>query len=231
MRKTIGLVGGISPESTVEYYRYIMHNYVERYEDLYLPEVIIYSVRFRQFCDWSDTGRWDLAAEGFISIGKKLEAAGADCLLLTANTMHNIVEEFAAGVSVPVISILDVVADAVQRSGISTVGLLGTRYTMELPFYRNALVKRGIDVLTPQPQERKQISDIIYNELVKGTIREESRSIYLSAMESLEKRGARGIILGCTEIPLLVGPSDSDLVMFNSTELHAEAALLFALGN
>ena len=150
--------------------------------------------------------------------------------MLTANTMHNVVEEFAAGVSVPVISILDVVSDAVKAAGIETVGLLGTHYTMELPFYRDALGRRGIEVLTPEAEERQTVSDIIYEELIKGIIRAESKMVYLSAIESLRKRGAAGVILGCTEIPLLVSPDDTDLPQFNSTELHAEAALRFAMG-
>jgi len=230
MRRSIGLVGGVSPESTVEYYRYITRTYVERFGDLYLPEVIIYSVRFQQLCDWSDSGRWDRTAEELIRVGKKLELAGAECLLLTANTLHRVVEDFADGVTVPVISILDVVAEAVKHARMKTIGLLGTLYTMELPFYREALQKRGIDVITPEKENRQVISDIIYKELIKGILREESKQVYLDAMRSFEKRGAEGVILGCTEIPLLIDESDSALPQFNSTELHAEAALQFALG-
>jgi len=230
MHRTIGLIGGVSPESTVEYYSYIMHNYVERFGDLYIPEVIIYSVKFQKLCDWSDSGHWDKTAEELIRVGKKLELAGAECLLITANTLHHVVEEVTDGVTAPVISILDVVTDAVSQAGTTKVGLLGTLYTMELPFYRNALHKRGIEVITPDEAERRMISDIIYDELIKGVIREESKQVYLDVLSVFEKRGVEGVILGCTEIPLLINESDSELRQFNTTDLHAEAALQFALG-
>ena len=230
MRRKIGLVGGVSPESTVEYYKYIMRTYVERSGDLDLPEVIIYSVRFKRLWDWSTSGRWDLMAEELIRVGRKLEAAGAECLLLTANTLHKVIEDFAAGVDAPVISILDVVAEAIKARGFTTVGLLGTLYTMELPFYREALSKRGIAVITPEAAERQAISDIIYNELTRGILLEESRRTYLTVVDSLAARGAQGVILGCTEIPLLLSQADTELPLFNTTELHAEAALQFALG-
>lgn len=231
MRRKIGLVGGVSPESTVEYYQYIVRKYHERYGDLHFPEVIIYSVRFKQLCEWSDSGHWKKTAAELVRVGNCLEAAGAEGLMLTANTLHYVIGEFTAGVNVPVISILDVVADAIEESGISKVGLLGTKYTMELPFYRDALARRNIEVLVPDSSERQVVSDIIYGELIKGIIREESKQTYLAALSNLAKMGAEGLILGCTEIPLLIKPADTDLPQFNTTELHAEAALQFAVGD
>jgi aspartate racemase len=228
MRRKIGLIGGVSPESTLEYYEYIMRKYYQMHENLYLPEVIIYSVRFQQLCDLTDSGRWDKTAEELVNVGNRLVAAGAEGLLICANTLHLVIEEFRAGVKVPVISMLDVVGNHIEGLGFKKVGLLGTMYTMTQPFYREALAGRGIEAIIPEGKER--ISEIIYDELAKGRILDDSREFYLAEMDKLMSRGAEGIILGCTEIPLLVKPEHTDLPLINTTELHADAALKFALG-
>lgn len=230
MSRRIGLLGGMSPESTVEYYRYITRTYTERYGDYAYPEIILYSVSFQPYVDWPKNERWDLVAEGLSQAARRLEAAGADFIVMATNTMHLVVDQVQAGVSVPVLSLLDVVGEAILARGIKTVGLLGTRFTMEKTFYQQALAGKGITVLVPGPEDREYVNAVIYDELVAGRIREQSRQGFLAVIARLAERGAEGVILGCTEIPLLVREQDAGLPLFDSTVLHAEAALNYALG-
>ncbi len=227
--KTIGILGGMSPESTVAYYEYITRTYTERFGDYGYPEVIIYSVSFQPYVDWPNAGRWDLVAAGLSEAARKLVAAGADFVLIATNTMHKVVAEVRAAVDVPVLSLLDAVGEAILAQGISTVGLLGTRFTMEKPFYRGALAEQGITVLVPEEAERDVVHRVIYDELVAGKIRAASREQYTAIIEGLAACGAEGIVLGCTEIPLLVRPEDVSLPLFDTTQIHAEAALIYAL--
>ena len=229
MAKKIGILGGISPESTVEYYRYITRTYTQRYGNYAYPEILIYSVSFQDYADWPAAGRWDKVADGLSAAAQKLEAAGADFIIISANTMHLVLEPVRASVSVPVLSLLDAVGEAVQQRGLQTVGLLGTRFTMEARLYPQALGQRGIQVLVPDAEERSYINAVIYNELVAGQILENSRRGYVEIIQRLQARGAQGVILGCTEIPLLVNEADAGLPLFNTTHIHAEAALRFAL--
>ncbi len=227
--KTIGILGGMSPESTVAYYEYITRTYTERFGDYGYPEVIIYSVSFQPYVDWPNAGRWDLVAAGLSEAARKLAAAGADFVLIATNTMHKVVDDVRAAVDVPVLSLLDAVGEAILAQGISTVGLLGTRFTMEKPFYRGALAEQGITVLVPEEAERDVVHRVIYDELVAGKIRGASREQYVAIIEGLAARGAEGVVLGCTEIPLLVRPEDVSLPLFDTTQIHAEAALTYAL--
>lgn len=229
MYKRIGILGGMSPESTVEYYQYITRTYVERYGDYAYPEVLIYSVSFQSYVDWPEQERWDLVAQGLSEAAQRLEAAGAEVLLIATNTMHLVVDQVQAGVAVPVLSLLDVVAEAILARGMRTTGLLGTRFTMEKGFYQDALARRGITVLVPGAEGRAYVNQVIYDELVAGQIRDASRAGFVALVEELAGRGAEGVILGCTEIPLLVGEADVDLPLFDTTRLHAEAALEYAL--
>jgi aspartate racemase len=229
MHKRIGILGGMSPESTVEYYQYITRTYTERYGDYAYPEVLIYSVSFQSYVDWPEQDRWDLVARGLSEAACRLEAAGIDVLLIATNTMHRVIDEVRSSIAVPVLSLLDVVADAVLAHGMRTVGLLGTRFTMEDGFYQDALSHRGIAVLVPGEEERAFVNRVIYGELVAGQIREASRAGYVAIIDELAGRGAEGVILGCTEIPLLVREEDVDLPLLDTTVLHAEAALQFAL--
>ena len=229
MHKRIGILGGMSPESTVEYYQTITRTYTERYGDYAYPEVLIYSVSFQPYVDWPEQDRWDLVAQGLGEAARTLEGAGADVIVIATNTMHLVVDEVQAGVNVPVLSLLDVVADAILARGMRTVGLLGTRFTMERGLYQNALARRGITVLVPNETDRAYVNDVIYNELVAAKIRDESRARFVTLIEELAGRGAEGVILGCTEIPLLVGEGDVDLPLLDTTLLHANAALDFAL--
>jgi aspartate racemase len=191
--------------------------------------VLIYSVSFQPYVDWPEQDRWDLVAQGLGEAARTLEGAGADVIVIATNTMHLVVDEVQAGVNVPVLSLLDVVADAILARGMRTVGLLGTRFTMERGLYQNALARRGITVLVPNEADRAYVNDVIYNELVAAKIRDESRARFVTLIEELAGRGAEGVILGCTEIPLLVGEGDVDLPLLDTTLLHANAALDFAL--
>lgn len=229
MHKRIGILGGLSPESTVEYYEYITHTYTERFGDYGYPEIIIYSVRFQNYVDWCNQERWDLVAGGLSQAAQKLEAARAELIIIAANTMHLVLEQVHASVQVPVLSLLDAVGEAIVACGMTTVGLLGTKFTMEKPLYHDTLAKRGIVVLVPEADDREYVNRVIYNELVAGQVRDESRAGFVAIIKELAARGAEGVILGCTEIPLLVGQEDVDLPLFNTTTLHAEAALNYAL--
>jgi len=229
MHKKIGILGGMSPESTVEYYQYITHTYTGRFGDYGYPDVLIYSVSFQPYVDWPNNDRWDLVAQGLSEAAQKLEAAGADFIIIATNTMHLVFDEVQASVNVPMLSLLDAVGEAILAREIKTVGLLGTKFTMEKPFYQDALARKGISVLVPDAPDREYVNTIIYEELVAGQIRDESRAGYVTIINKLAARGAEGVILGCTEISLLVSEADVGVPLFDSTIIHAEAALSYAL--
>jgi aspartate racemase len=229
--KRIGILGGMSPESTIEYYQYITRGYTARFGDYAYPEVVIYSVSFQSYVDWPEQNRWDLVAQGLSEAGRHLQSAGAELLLIATNTMHLVVDQVRDAVDIPVLSMLDVVADACLARGMSTVGLLGTRFTMEKSFYQDALARKGLTVLVPGAEERACVNRVIYDELVAGTIRDRSRAEFVSIVQNLATRGAEGVILGCTEIPLLIRDEDVDLPLLDTTALHAQAALDYALGS
>jgi aspartate racemase len=229
MYKRIGILGGMSPESTAEYYLYITRNYTDRVGDYSYPEIVIYSVSFQAYVDWPEKERWDLVATGLTQAARRLEDAGADFIVVATNTMHLVLDQVQAGVAIPILSLVEVVADAVEKRGMSTVGLLGTRFTMEKPLFGPVLARRGITVLTPGAAQRRYVNDVIYRELVAGRFRDESRQGFVSIVHELAGRGAQGVILGCTEIPLLMSEADAGLPLFNTTVIHAEAALAHAL--
>lgn len=228
MHKKIGIIGGMSPESTITYYQYITHQYTERYGDFAYPPVLIYSVSFQDYVDWPNAGRWDLVAKGLSEAAQHLEDAGADVILIATNTMHIVFDEVQKKVKTPMLNLLEVVGDAVQQKGIKKAALLGTRFTMESDFYPKALAAKGIEVLVPEPEARSFVNRVIYEELVAGKILPQSKAGYIEIIKQLEKNGAKGVILGCTEIPLLVNKNDTQLPIFDTTILHAEAALKFA---
>jgi len=229
MHKKIGILGGMSPESTTEYYEYITHTYTERFGDYGYPEIIIYSVSFQPYVDWPKENRWDLVARGLSEAAQRLEAAGADFIIIATNTMHLVFDQVQASVDVPMLSLLDAVGEAILARGMKTVGLLGTKFTMEKTFYQNGLARKGITVLTPDAGDREYVNSVIYDELVAGQIRDESRAGFVAIIEKLAGRGAEGVILGCTEIPLLVNEADAGIPLFDTTAIHAEAALNYAL--
>lgn len=229
MHKRIGIIGGMSPESTTEYYTHITRGYTQRYGDHGYPEILIFSVSFQSYVDWPEQGRWDLVAEGLGNAAKRLEAAGADFVLIATNTMHKVVESVRVHTNVPVLSLLDATAEAVANAGLSVVGLLGTRFTMEDTFYPQALARRGIQVLVPDPPDREFVNRVIYEELVAGQIRDASRDGYVAVVERLIRKGAQGVIMGCTEIPLLLSGTPVGIPLFDTTAIHAEAALRYAV--
>lgn len=227
--KSIGILGGMSPESTVAYYEYITRTYTRRFGDYGYPEILIYSVSFQPYVDWPEAGRWDLVAQGLSHAAQQLEKAGADFVLIATNTMHKVFDDVQANVGVRMLSLLEAVADVIAAEGLRTVGLLGTRFTMEADFYPAALANHGLDVLTPSPEERAAVDRVIYEELVAGELRDVSRHRFVKIIETLTERGAQGVILGCTEIPLLISAEDVDVPLFDTTTIHAEAALRYAL--
>jgi aspartate racemase len=228
MHKRIGILGGMSPESTVAYYEYLTREYTRRHGDYGYPEILIYSVCFQDYVDWPAAGRWDLVAEGLAEAGSKLAAAGADFLLIATNTMNKVYDRVQASVEVPVLSLLEAVAAEIEARGLQTVGLLGTRFTMEDPFYADALAGRGIQVVVPNGTGRAYVDGVIYGELVAGQICDASRRGFLEVAGALVQRGAEGIVLGCTEIPLLLHQDDAPVPLLDTTAIHAEAALRYA---
>jgi len=231
MSKTIGILGGMSPESTIEYYRYIVHSYIERFDDLAYPEIIIYSVSFQHYVDWPEQGRWDLVGKGLGKAAQKLESAGADFIIIATNTMHIVVDDIREAIDVPVLSLLEVVGEEIRNDGKDKVGLLGTTFAMEHGFYQRVLGQKGVEVIVPNEEDREIVNHIIYQELVNGIIQNKSREQYVKIIDYLENRGAEGIILGCTEIPLLIRESDTELDLYDTIALHACAALDFALSH
>jgi aspartate racemase len=229
MHKKIGILGGMSPESTMAYYEHITRTYTERSGDYGYPEIIIYSVSFQPYVDWPQQERWDLVAQGLGEAARRLEAAGADFIVMATNTMHLVFDQVRARVQVPMLSLVDAVGEAILAGGMRKVGLLGTQYTMEKTFYQDALGRRGITVLVPDDKDRQYVNTVIYNELVAGQIRDESRAGFIAVIKRLAERGAQGIILGCTEIPMLVTETDAGMPLFDTTAIHAEAALRYAV--
>ena len=230
--RTLGLIGGMTWHSTVDYYRLINEGVHERLGGSHSAEIVMLSVDFEPVERMQDRGDWTAMGRLMAGAAKTLESAGAEGLVLCTNTMHRLADDIAAAVRVPLLHIADATAAAVKRAGIGTVGLLGTRYTMELDFYRGRLEKEhGLEVLIPDEPGRTAVHDIIYTELAQGTIREESRRAYVEVIEALRRRGAGGVILGCTEIPLLVKEKDSPVPVFDTTALHAAAAVEFALSD
>jgi len=228
--KTIGLIGGMSWESTVPYYRSINELVKERLGGLHSACVVLYSVDFEEIEQLQEAGAWDEAGEVLAGAAKSVEAAGADFLVLCTNTMHKVVGAIEAAVTIPLLHIADATAAEVRRAGVSTVGLLGTRFTMEQDFYRGCLEEQhGIKVLVPEEQDRERVHRIIYDELCRGIINDTSRDRYREIIDALVERGARGVILGCTEISLLVSQADSSVPLFDTTSIHARSAVDFAL--
>ena len=228
--KTIGLIGGMSWESTVPYYRQINETIRKRLGGLHSAKIVLYSVDFHDIERLQHAGDWDAAGSALALAARALEAAGADFLVLCTNTMHKVAPAIEAAVAIPLFHIADPTADEIREAGFSSVGLLGTRFTMEQDFYRERLRERhGLKVLVPPPDDRAVIHRVIYDELCLGKIVPESRSAYRRVMAALEARGAQAIILGCTEISLLVDQADATVPLFDTTAIHACRAAEFAL--
>lgn len=228
--KTIGLIGGMSWESSAEYYRLLNELVRERLGGLHSAPCILHSLDFAEIEELQVAGDWERAGEILADAARGLQAAGADLLLICTNTMHKVAGQVEAAVSVPLLHLADATADAVRAEGLTRVGLLGTAFTMEQAFYRDRLAGHGLNVLTPDADGRALVHRVIYEELCCGVVREESRSAYQDVIGKLVAAGAEGVVLGCTEIELLIGAKDSPVPVFPTTRLHAEAAVNAALG-
>ncbi len=227
----IGLIGGMSWASTVEYYRLANMLVAERLGGFHSARMVVASVDFADIERYQMEGRWDEAGELVAEQARALEDAGADLVLIGANTMHKVAPAVAAAVRIPLLHVADAVAAATKRAGIDTVGLLGTAYTMEQDFISGPLRAAGLTVLTPEANDRVEVHRVIYGELVKGEVHDQSRLFHQQVIARLVERGAQGIVLGCTELELLIGPADSAVPLFPTARLHVEAAVEAALAD
>jgi len=228
--KTIGLIGGMSWESTVPYYRIINETVRERLGGFHSAKLILYSVDFHEIEQLQSSGAWDESGRMLAQAARSLEAAGADILVLCTNTMHKVADAIETAVNIPLFHIADPTAQEIKQAGIKKVGLLGTRFTMEQDFYRGRLRdQHQLDVLIPDDADRGIVHKIIYDELCMGLVRDASRAEYRRIIQRLVDQGAQGVILGCTEISMLVGPSDSSVPIFDTTSVHARKAAEYAL--
>ena len=228
--KTIGLIGGMSWQSTIPYYRQINEFVKERLGGLHSAKIILYSVDFFDIERLQQAGDWQAAGHLLGQIAQSLEYAGADCLVLCTNTMHIVAPAIEARIRIPLLHIADPTAEVVKASRISVVGLLGTRFTMEQDFFRERLTRHGLAVLTPSAADRDTVHRVIFDELCLGKIVPESRAQYRRIMAALVAQGAQAIVLGCTEISLLVQPSDCTVAIHDTTAIHALHAAAWALG-
>lgn len=229
--KTIGLIGGMSWESTALYYQIINREVARRRGGLSSARLSLVSLDFQDIAQRQREGDWPGMAGILAGAARRLQDTGADCVLIGTNTMHKVAPEVQAATDVPLLHIADVTADAIVRAGLGTVGLMGTRFTMEQPFYVERLAQRGIACVVPSEDQRAEIHRIIFEELCQGKVLDASRVWLQSCMSSLQARGAQGVVLGCTELPLILRPGDGVLPMFDTTALHAMAAVDFALAD
>lgn len=228
--KTIGIIGGMSWESTHEYYQFINEAVRDRLGGLHSASCLIYSFDFAEIEALQTDGRWDEATKRLAAAAQNLQKGGADFIIISSNTMHKMAKEVASATPLPFLHIADPTADAIKQHGFTKIGLLGTKYTMEHDFYKGRLIeKHGLEVLVPDDSQRRMINKVIYEELCIGKINSASKKKYLEVIRSLQARGAEAIILGCTEIGLLVKQEDTKAPLFDTSRIHAEAAVLLAL--
>ena len=228
--KTIGLIGGMSWESTITYYQILNEKMKEELGGFHSAKILLYSVDFAEIEKCQADGDWDKSAEILAKAAQNLEKAGADYILICTNTMHKVAPQIQARISVPIIHIAEATAEKLKQQGITKVALLGTKYTMTQDFYKEKLVEAGIEVLIPDTADIETVNNVIYNELCLGTISEQSKQKYLRIIDGLSQKGAEGVILGCTEIGLLIQQKDTSLPVFDTTLIHAERAAELALG-
>lgn len=228
--KTIGLLGGMSWESTLTYYREINAGVKKTLGGLHSARIVLYSVDFEPIEKLQHCGDWEGTARILSNAARSIEAAGADFFLICTNTMHKVADEVAAAVKMPLLHIADATATALLKNGIQRVGLLGTAFTMEQDFYKGRLVeKHGLEVLVPDEDDRRQVHDVIYNELCLGTINPQSKGAYIDIIDRLAQKGAQAVILGCTEIGLLIGQDDTAMPLYDTAKIHAAEAVAWAL--
>ena len=230
--KTIGLIGGMSWESTVGYYREINQGIKNALGGLHSAKIVLYSVDFDPIEQSQQAGDWEATGKILSDAARRVEAAGADFLLICTNTMHKVAGQVEAAVDIPLLHIADATAHALARSSVRRVGLLGTAFTMEQAFYKGRLAEKfGLDVVVPDAGDRKQIHDIIYKELCLGTVKASSKETYLGVVDRLARQGVDGIILGCTEIGMLINQDDTATPLYDTTRIHAAKAVDWALAD
>lgn len=227
--KTVGLIGGMSWESTDSYYRIINEEVKERLGGLHSAKILLHSVDFEEIERFQSTGQWEKCGEILGEAARGLEMAGADFILICTNTMHKVAPQIASVIKIPILHIADATADELDKNHIRRVGLLGTKYTLIQDFYKQRLIDRGFDVLIPDMEDVDRINRIIFEELCLGEIKEESRKSFQRVIEGLRERGAEAAILGCTEIGLLISQSDVSIPVFDTAVIHAKAAARLAL--
>ena len=227
--KRIGILGGTGPESTIIYYQHMVRTYHERFHDYAFPEIIIYSVSFQRFIDLFETEQWDEVAREAVQGLDRLHRAGADFGILASNTLHIAFDKIEQQASLPLVGMMEPVVEAIRSHRLNTVGLLGTAFTMRADLYRDRLLREGVEILLPDQEDQERIHDIIASELTVGVTKEESKKVFLGLVDGLRRRGAQGLILGCTEIPLLVAQQECGLPLFDTVRLHALRTLDYAL--
>ncbi|OPZ78414.1 MAG: Aspartate racemase [Alphaproteobacteria bacterium ADurb.Bin438] len=229
--KTIGLIGGMSFESTITYYQVINEVINQKFGGLSSAKCILYSVNFQEIEKCQKIGDWAKSAKILSEAGLALQKAGADFILICTNTMHKVFDEVQESINIPLIHIADVTFNELEKNKIKKVILLGTKYTMEQDFYKQRIIKKGIDVIVPDEVERQEINRIIFEELCKGVIKKDSKEFFLKVIKRLEEKGAEGVIFGCTEIGLLINKNDVKTLVFDTALIHAKEAALMLIEN
>jgi len=223
--KTVGIIGGLSPESTIAYYQGLNEGVRAKMGGHHNAKILLHSLDFGQFVKLKEQGDWETQAELLCDAARSMEKGGADFIVLATNTMHKMADQIISNVSIPFLHLADNTAETITAKNLTTIGLLGTRYTMEMDFYKDRLIAHGLTPLIPDENDRTLVNDIIYTELCNGIINDSSRAIYRTVMQKLGDDGAQGIILGCTEITLLVNQNDSPVPLFDTTRIHIEKIL------
>ena len=227
--KTIGLIGGMSWESTVTYYKIINETVKEKLGGLHSAKCILYSVDFQEIEECQANGNWEKSGEILGEAAYNLEKAGADFIVICTNTMHKVVNQIKEKISIPILHIAEMTAEKILEKGLKNIALLGTKYTMEQDFYKSKLIEKGINVIIPDKNDIEIINEVIYDELCLGTINSNSKKKFLEIVDKLRDKGAEGIILGCTEIGLLIKNEDTDVPLFDTAIIHAEQAAMYSI--
>ena len=227
--KTIGLIGGMSWESTVTYYKIINETVKEKLGGLHSAKCILYSVDFQEIEECQANGNWEKSGEILGEAANNLEKAGADFIVICTNTMHKVVNQIKEKISIPILHIAEMTAEKILEKGLKNIALLGTKYTMEQDFYKSKLIEKGINVIIPDKNDIETINEVIYDELCLGIINSNSKKKFLEIVDKLRSKGAEGIILGCTEIGLLIKNEDTDVPLFDTAIIHAEQAAIYSI--
>ena len=227
--KTIGLIGGMSWESTVTYYKIINETVKEKLGGLHSAKCILYSIDFQEIEECQANGNWEKSGEILGEAANNLEKAGADFIVICTNTMHKVINQIKEKISIPILHIAEMTAEKILEKGLKNIALLGTKYTMEQDFYKSKLIEKGINVIIPDKNDIEIINKVIYDELCLGTINSNSKKKFLEIVDKLRSKGAEGIILGCTEIGLLIKNEDTDVPLFDTAVIHAEEAAIYSI--